>query len=245
MATHKLTNAGIWLSGYDVSGDHNMVEMPNGVESLDKTTFGQTTRIHQAGLYETDLKGQCLLSYGTSEIEDIIRGLLAVTDTPCTVTPNGATAGDRAYFSQYLTVNAKLLGGTVGDLHVGTWDAKGSGGFPLVPGTLMAAKSARGSSSNSGTALQLGAVAAGQRIYAALHVFAVSGSTPTLAVTVKSDNGVGFGTPATQITFATANAIGAQFSSAAGAITDDYWRVDWTIGGSTPSFTFAVAIGIF
>lgn len=245
MATHKLTATNIWLSGYDVSGDHNMIDMPYGVEAQDKTTFGQTTRIHQGGLYNTNIKGQGLLSYGTGEIEDIVNSLLAVADTPVTVLPNGATAGDRAYFSKYLKTNAKLIGGDAGALHVFTWDAVGSGGYPLVPGTLMAAKSARTTSSNSGTALQLGAVASGKRMYAALHIFAASGSTPTLDVTVKSDNGVGFGTPATQIAFTTANAVGAQFSSVAGAITDDFWRVDWTVGGSSPSFTFAVSIGIF
>lgn len=245
MAVHKLTDAKIYVAQYDISADHNMVELPYGVEALDKTTFGQTTRVHTGGLYAVDLKGQGFVNYGTGEIEDVLRSIQAVADVPLSVMAEGGDAGERAYFTRILTASTKTLGGTVGDLHGFEWAAKGSAGQPLVPGTVFAAKAARGSSSNSGTALQLGAVGASQRVYAALHVFAASGTTPTLDVTVKSDNGVGFGTPITQLTFTQATGVTSEVTSAAGAITDDYWRVDWTVGGTTPSFTFAVVVGIF
>jgi hypothetical protein len=56
----------------------------------------------------------------------------------------------------------------------------------------------------------------------------------------------GFPSPATRLTFAQKTAAGYEFKSAAGAITDDWWRVDWTIGGTaTPTFSFVVAVGIF
>jgi hypothetical protein len=245
MAVHKLTNAVVYMAQFDISGAHNMVELPQSVDKKDATTFGNTTRINAAGLYQVEAKGQGFTSSGTSEIETVLAANLAVADVPLSVMAQGGAAADRAYFTKILTGSVQPFGGQVGELDGFSWAASGAGGVPLVPGTVMAAKAARTSSSTSGTALQLGAVGAAQRIYAALHVFAASGTTPTLAVTVKSDNGVGFATPATQITFTTANAAGSQFSSAAGAIADDYWRVDWTIGGTTPSFTFAVVIGIF
>lgn len=145
---------------------------------------------------------------------------------------------------QALVASLTPVGGTVGDMHRFDWKGE-TGQSPLIhTGVLMAAKAARTSSSNSGTAQQLGAVGASQRIWAALHVFAASGTTPSLAVTVKSDNSVGFGSPTTQITFTSATTATSEVKSTAGAITDDYWRVDWTISGTTPSFTFAVAIGI-
>ena len=43
--------------------------------------------------------------------------------------------------------------------------------------------------------------------------------------------------PATGIGYQSANPV-------AGPITDQYWRVSWTISGSTPSFTFVVSLGI-
>lgn len=245
MAVHKLTNAVVYLAQYDISADHNMVELSQGVDKNDGTTFGQTTRINKAGLFTVDAKGQGFTSFGSGEIEAILSANLGTADIPLSVMAEGGDATERAYFTQLLKASLQPFGGQVGELDGFQWAGSGSGGVPLVPGTVMAAKAARTTSSNSGTALQLGAVSATQRLYAALHVFAASGTTPTLAVTVRSDNGVGFGTPVTQITFTSATGVTSQFSSVAGAITDDWWRVDWVVGGTTPSFTFAVVIGIF
>ncbi|MEU4150833.1 hypothetical protein [Streptomyces sp. NPDC026659] len=73
----------------------------------------------------------------------------------------------------------------------------------------------------------------------------MSGTTPTLDVVIESDNGSGFPSPITQLTFTQANAISGQILRTDGtAITDDWYRVKWTIGGTTPSFLFAVAFGI-
>ncbi len=74
---------------------------------------------------------------------------------------------------------------------------------------------------------------------------AASGTTPTLDVTIESDDGVGMGSPTTRINFAQATAIGAQWATpVAGAIADDWWRVAYTLGGASPSFTFICIIGI-
>lgn len=243
MAQHALTNATIFFGQYDISADHNQVRVVTGVEPQDRTTFGQTTRIKTAGLRTGEMNGEGFLDYGTAAVETYLSSNLGLNNVPITVTPNG-TANERAAFMQALIASLNPVGGTVGEMHKFAWKGE-TGQTPLVhTGVLMAAKAARTSSSNSGTAQQLGVVGASQRIWAALHVFAASGTSPQLVVTVKSDNAVGFASPATQITFTTATAATSEVKSTAGAITDDYWRVDWTISGTTPSFTFAVAIGI-
>ena len=133
--------------------------------------------------------------------------------------------------------------GAPGELAMGKLSASSSTG-PVVRGTLMHPTTTARSTSSTGTARQLGAVSATQSVYAALHVLSVSGtSTPTLTVTVQSDT-VGFATPTSRVVFSGATAVGAQFGSAAGAITDDYWRVSWTVSGTNPSFLFGVTIGI-
>ena len=87
---------------------------------------------------------------------------------------------------------------------------------------------------------------AGKSMYAALHVISVSGTSPTLDVIVQSDDNSGFTTPTNRITFSQTGAVGAEWGSVAGAVTDDYWRVSYTIGGSdTPTFAFAVTCGLF
>lgn len=121
---------------------------------------------------------------------------------------------------------------------------------PVVRGVLLHPGSVARSTSSTGVARQLGAAGATQRLYAALHVLSVSGSaTPTLTVKVQSDNAQGFGSSADQITFTNVTDVSApdtrrQWASVAGAIADDWYRVLWTISGTTPSFLFAVTCGI-
>lgn len=243
MAQHALTNATIFFGQYDISADHNQVRVGATVEALDRTTFGQTTRIKMGGLRNGEMSGSVFLDYSATAVETALSEAIGLSNVPITVTPTG-TALDRGPFMQAMVASFTPVGGMVGEMHRADWKGE-TGQTPLIhTGVLMAAKAARTSSSNSGTAQQLGAVSASKRIWAALHVFAASGTTPSLAVTVKSDNGVGFASPTTQITFTSATTATSEIKSTAGAITDDYWRVDWTISGTTPSFTFAVAIGI-
>lgn len=242
MAQHPLINATVWLSQFDISADHNQVRVMSSVESLDKTVFGQTTRIHGAGLRTGEISGEGFLDYGTNAVEEVLSARIGLNNVPITVTPNGLV-NERAVFMQSLVANVSPIGGTIGEMHKFSFKAE-PGQNPLIRGTLMAAKASRTSTGNSGTAQQLGAVTAPQRIYGVLHVFSASGSSPTLDVTVQSDNAVGFPSLATQITFAQATGVTSEFKSTAGAITDDWWRVAWTIGGSSPNFSFAVAIGI-
>ena len=96
-------------------------------------------------------------------------------------------------------------------------------------------------SGDSGTGIQLGAVSATQSVHASLHALTVSGGT--LDVTVESDTASGFPSTTTRITFAQITAVGSEFASAAGAITDEYWRVDFTVGGGG-TFDFVVCVGI-
>ena len=115
--------------------------------------------------------------------------------------------------------------------------------WPVVRGTSLHPPGTARTATGNGTAVQVGAVASGRQMYAALHVLSVSGTaTPTLTVKVQSDT-VGFGSATDQITFTAATAVGGQISRVAGPITDDYWRASWTISGTNPSFLFVVVVG--
>jgi hypothetical protein len=89
----------------------------------------------------------------------------------------------------------------------------------------------------TGTALQLGALSATQKIVAVLHVTAINGGSWVL--TIESDNGAGFGTPTTRATFTAATTITTQVIETSGAITDDYWRAVLTKTGGTSCTAFA------
>lgn len=110
-------------------------------------------------------------------------------------------------------------------------------------GAVMATKDTR-TASATGTSFQLGAVAADQKIYGALHVFSAAGTSPTLDAVARSDDNSGMSSPTTRLTFTQQTAAGDEWQELAGAITDTWWDIDWTIGGTSPSFLFAVCLAI-
>jgi len=110
----------------------------------------------------------------------------------------------------------------------------------VVRGRLLEAK-ATTSGNDDGTGYQLGAVSATESIYAALHVFSVTGGG-TLTVTLYSDDNDTFSSATSRHAFTAATDLTSEWATVAGAITDDYWRVSWTL--DTGTATFAVVAGI-
>jgi len=101
------------------------------------------------------------------------------------------------------------------------------------------------SASGNTSAIQVGAVSATQEIYGVIRAFSVSGGPGTLDIVIASDDVEGFGgTPETQLTFTQLSAVGEEVKfSGAGAITDDWWRVEYTVAGGG-TWSVLVTLGI-
>jgi hypothetical protein len=237
MGVQVLKNQKLWFGGYDLTGEMNALGLDYAADLQDATAFGDATRVrlgglktvtaHHEGYFDADPYDQALFSN------------LGVKDVPMTFGAEGATEGNVGY--SFLSSLAEYApGGSIGEMFAFSVSAEASGS--LIRGTLMhlGAKTATG----NGTARQLGAVGASQKLYAALHVTAASGTSPTLDVTVESDDASGFPSPVTRITFAQKTAIGFEWKELAGAVADDWWRIAWAIGGTGPSFNFTVFLGI-
>lgn len=97
------------------------------------------------------------------------------------------------------------------------------------------ASAARTTSSNSGALTGYGPAAT---IRAQLNVTAASGTTPTLDVLVE-DSVDGGATWNTLVAFTQATAVTREVKNITTPFGDQL-RVRWTVGGTTPSFTFAV-----
>lgn len=239
-----LRDAKIYLDKYDLSGDHNMVTLNVECNAVPNTTFGSTTETAEAGLFKNAASGQVLVTYGAGEVDDVLFGKIAVANTPITISPDGGNAGEVAYFMQALQAAYTPIDGTVGDLHVAKWAAQGDGGKRMVRGTIFYDASSTFATTGSSSVIALGAVSSSQRLFAALHVISASGTSPTLTVTVKSDAASDMASPATPLTFTQATAATAELISVAGPITDEYYRVDLTVGGTSPVFRAVVVVGI-
>jgi hypothetical protein len=100
----------------------------------------------------------------------------------------------------------------------------------------LAASAARTASGDSGASKGWGAA---RTIRAQVDVTAASGTSPTLDVVVEDTlDGTNWNTIGT---FAQKTAVGREVINITGAFSDTV-RVRWTVGGTTPSFTFSVVI---
>lgn len=236
-----LKNQKIFLGERQFTTDLFALNIEGGVEPQDDTRFGDDTRQFEAGLHTVGwaIEGFWSSAGGVGDVDEELFGNLSLNGVPLSVLAVDAAVGNRA-FSTRIVESEYKFGGVVGDIH------KFAAGGEVTERLVRALTLFNGTASATanGTAVQAGAAVAGQRIYAALHVTAVSGTNPTLDVKVQSDDGSGFLSATDRITFAQGTEKTSEFKTLDGPVTDDWWRIAFTIGGTTPSFTFAVVLGI-
>ncbi len=241
MANFVLTDAKVWWDGYDLSGDHNSLTLDYGAEELDETAYGDDTRVHKGGLKFVSLDGEGWWDAGADLVDPTLFGKVGSPGTALCLAAEGGDEGEIAYMFKPME-SAYNIGAAVGEILPFTTRARAQSS--LVRGTII--QNGSESSSDAATARQLGALSASQKLYAALHVFSASGTNPTLDVLVRSDDNAGMTSPTTRITFNQATDRSSQWATPiSGAITDDYFDVSWTIGGTdSPAFNFVVVVGI-
>lgn len=234
----------LWCGGFDLSGHIQGIAFDAMVEMQDDTVLGNTARSNAPGLDDFALQHEGLWSAGVGLPDTVLTSQQGLADVLATVAPVDGDAGSLAYFMR-TTQGLYAPSGVVGELFRFSVSLSASGGIGAVRGTILLNGTA--DSTDDGTAFELGAVGASGKLYAGLHVLAVSGTNPTLDVIVESDTQEDFlDDPTTRITFAEASAVGSEWATpVSGAITDEWWRVGWTLGGtSSPSFDVVVVVGI-
>lgn len=236
MAITVMKNCKIYAGGNDLSGHSNQAAMSYGAAMLDKTAFGDTTKKNVAGLLSVGLSAS---GHWNDTIDGDLFDSVGLDGQIFTIAPETGADGELA-FSFEGVKGQYQPGGSVGDLLPFTINASGAG--DIIRGTIMGTGAK--TSTGTGTARELGEVLATQKVYASIHVIAASGTLPTLDLIIQSDDAAGMASPINRITFDQMTGVGAQFDSLAGAITDDFWRISYTIGGTNPSFTIVVVIGI-
>lgn len=242
MGIFVATNAVIFFGSYDLTSDTNEVTSAAQVAEVDVTSFGSGgAQDLKGGIRSSSIDLKTFLDTALTGSETAAFAQLATQNNLVSVCPTGA-ANDRAMFARALESKAHP-GLKVGDAMRLDVHCAVSSAEQFLEGWLLQPKTTQ-TTTGTGTPQAEIAVSSTQKVYGGLHVFSASGTTPTLAVTVESAALIGFGSPTTRLTFATQTTAGSDFQSTAGAITDANWRVKWTVGGTTPSFTFAVVIAI-
>lgn len=235
MSKLVLVNTKIITGGYDISGTLNATTLDYSADTPECSAFGNDTHIMAAG----GLKNATVAheGYWDTALDSQLFSDVGVADVPFMVIPEGGTVeGTVAYFMR-ATESQYTIGGAIGEVLPVSIQGVASDS-PLVRGILVYSGTASSSSTTTGT--QLGAISSTQVGYAALSVQATTGSG---AFTIESDDNSGFTTATSRIAFSNnGSAVGSEWNSVAGAITDDYWRLNYTI--SSGSITFTVVLGI-
>lgn len=215
----------LYVNEFDLSGNMTSVGFECGVQGQDSTRYstaltGSTSRTEDPGHTFAQLESSSLFEAGSGKIDTVAAGLARASDTLITFCPLTGTAGERAYLLRGITTQYRS-GARVGEMLRADLSARCSANW--LPGYVLFNGSF--SATGSGSAFQLGAVASGKSLYAWLHV--LSGTFGSITLKVQSDDNSGFTSATDRITFSAATAVGVQYATpVAGAITDDWWRVN-------------------
>jgi len=233
-----LVDCKVWLGQYDLSTQHNQIALDHGAELLDETSFGTSgTRRYKPGLKTVKVTGGIFWDDTSDKaLFDRIQADREVIG----LAPTGNAEGDTAFFTRGVNGTYNPASGEIGQLLKSTLDMA-SANTPLVRGIVSKPKTAIVASGNS-TGINQGATLSTQKLYAGLFVFSQE-APGSLDVTIQSDNGSGFPSATTVITFTTMTDVGAQWQEVSGPITDTWLRSKWVLGGGG-QYTFAVVLGI-
>ncbi|MFD7224831.1 hypothetical protein ACFV9P_28085 [Streptomyces sp. NPDC059892] len=243
MGKFTLLDTRLFAPGTDLSGASNKIELSSEIEDKDATNYrsGGWKEVI-GGLGSAEISGEGQWEAGDPGMVDDASWADLGGTGPYTVCPTDAVVGALAYFTNGLRANY-TIGDAVGEL--APWSGTVKSNWPLVRGQIAHPPGLARTTTGTGTPLNLGAIPAGRRLYAALHVLSAAGTTPSLTARIESDDAAGFTSPTTRLTFAAAPGPGGQILRGDGtAVTDSYFRVAWTVTGTTPSFMFAVSLGI-
>ena len=236
------TNCGIYLDGYDLSGDFNALSIVTELDAHDVTTWRDSevveAKIMEPGLPKSSVEFGGYWRSDTAGPDKILRDRFAVKDGVLLVVTGLATAeGASAYL---LSASQGRYAATPEVEKVIEYHGSffGTANRPGMGGSLLHPKASRASSGTS-TPLNLGAIGSSGALHGVLQVFSGTG---TLDATIQSDALVGFGSPADILAFTQATGLTAQYATLAGAVADPWWRVAYTITGGP--FVFAVGMAI-
>lgn len=223
---------------YNLTTSLDSGDVSASVDSLETTTFSNDSKTYTPGVRDGSISVEGFSDNSSATgIDSIQFADLGNTSTLVTLSTN-TTAGSTAYLADTTQSTWSATTEVTGLNRIsGEYQTTSDGvdyGILVLPVTTAAA-SANGAGYNRGT----GKTSSGGNV-AFLHVTAASGTSPTLDAVVQMDTNSSFTSPTTLITFSQATAITSQRIENTTS-TEQYVRVVYTIGGSTPSFTFAVS----
>lgn len=247
MAKTVIKAASIFYGYTDLSGNLNMVGLDISAPEVDVTNLagnGWNEVLQGIRAGDLSLTGFLEAVTSTSEPEKLLADNITADGTVlCTVDPvRPSVDGDVCFFANLIETQLTEK------VRVGeAWgfDAKLKATTPVIRGAVLETVT-RTATGTSAAYLTLPAVGATERLYWGVHVLrTVAGTSPTLDLLIQSDDATNFPSATTRVTVTQFTTHGSAFGYVAGAITDTYYRISATVGGTGgPSFPYVVVLGV-
>lgn len=245
MSALVLLDAEIFAGPVRVSGVANQVSFDAEAEEKDATVFtsggwaAYLLGLKKAMVDTTGFFDPAPPEAGALAPDEQLFAQLGGAQLPITLCPTSAD-GSAAY-----VIGGRRMGirtfGKVGDVVPFNSKAVGDGavgrGNLIHPATVV-----RTTGSGTGNAVVLGALSSTRSLLVGIHVLTVAGGG-TVTVTVQRDDNVGFSSPVTVVTTGALAAPAGLLTIVPGPITDDRYRITWTVAGAGASARFAVSVG--
>lgn len=242
MAKFVWKDAAVVVGGVDLSCDTSQTGVQLTVAAEDVTAFcDDGVREYVTGLKEGAFSHQGFWDplVTADAVYARVRSASSVVPTSFAVTK---TIGARAYTGRTVHTNYTEQA-DVGSPY--NYSADGVVSGVVARGLLAHVAATEVTESGDGTAIEVGAAAAGMKVVSALHLLELTGGTsPTVTVTADSDDTSGFSSGVTRLTHATLSEVGSDWQTLDGPVTDTWWRSGYTITGSPTRVRFVHVIGL-
>jgi hypothetical protein len=240
MGTAAILNAFAYVDSHDFTGDANDFGLTCEGEMKEKTNFRSGGwREYHLGLKTSALNLSGFYQAGADTVDEYAFAALGTGGKVTTCGVN-EVEGEPCGMFQQMQHEYQWLG-EVGEMAPFQLQGGCSDGVGVILGKLVKEQGAVSATGATGTALELGAVAAGKYVYGTFHVLGTPGTTVTAVV--ESAAASNFAGATTRITFGPYTTAGGRWGArVAGSITDTWWRLRVT--AITGTFTIACGVGI-
>ena len=225
---------------YNLTSSLDSTSIDRSIAVLDTTVFGLDSRTYTPGQKDGTVSVEGFADPAAAGIDTILSSSFGSASTSVTVSL-GQTAGSNAYLmdaieNQYATTSSVTELVRITGEYTAAQDGVDAGVLLLPVTTATASANGATHDRGSGSTTSSGAVAI-------VHITAISGTLPTLDVIVQMDDNSSFTSATTLITFNQATASTGPTSQRVevATSTERYLRINYTIGGTDPSLTFAVS----
>jgi len=103
------------IDANDLTDQATSATVTSTIEALEATTFADSARTYTAGLANNEITVTLMLSYGASEVEDILQGLVGTTFNAIVGASSATPAADNpvytltgCYLESYTPINGSL-----------------------------------------------------------------------------------------------------------------------------------------